>query len=140
MKKFTHKKQTFRLRVNWRSAWYATILWIMAVVASGFVILPWYYLALPLVIFSTTIVYFHKGDKTFSAGLWCGIFWFFTFAILDFFQVVGPYYSNASLYFSDVRNILKYPLILLVPVIYSLVMETKTNRVQPSIDKPLEIW
>lgn len=43
--------------------------------------------------------------------------------ILDFFEIIGPYFGNVAFYFSDFRNFLKYPLVLLMPVIYCLVLE-----------------
>jgi len=107
------------------------VIWLAAIVVGGFVILPWYYLVLPLVVFWTTIVYFHNSDKTLRAGLWCSLFWFFAVGLLDVLEIFGPYYSNASLYFSDFRNWLKYPLILLVPVIYSLILESRIVKKSP---------
>lgn len=115
------------------------VVWIAAVVVGGFVVLPLYYLALPLVVFWTTTIYFNKSDKTLKAGLWCSLFWFFAVLALDVVEIIGPYYSNAPLYFSDTRNWLKYPLILLIPVIYSLVLETRSARRKKStqISEPI---
>ena len=112
----------------WRNLWYSIILWIVVVFVGGFVVLPWFYLVLPIVVFWTTIIYFNNSDKSLNAGLLCSMFWFFAIAALDFLEIIGPYYSNAVLYFSDVRNILKYPLILLTPVIYSLILETRSLK------------
>lgn len=114
-----------RLTISWRDTWYSVVIWLLAIFVGGFVVLPWYYLVLPLVVFWTTIIYFGKSEKTLKVGLWCSLVWFFAVAALDFLEIIGPYYSNASLYFSDSRNLLKYPLILLTPVIYSMVLESK---------------
>lgn len=95
---------------------------------SGIIILPWFFLALPFLVYWTTIIYFKKSDKNLNSGLLCSLFWFFAMSFLDFLQIIGPYYFNASLYFADVRNILKYPLILLIPVIYCLILESKTQK------------
>lgn len=103
------------------------VIWLLAIFVGGFVVLPWYYLVLPLVVFWTTIIYFGKSEKTLKVGLWCSLVWFFAVATLDFLEIIGPYYSNAALYFSDTRNLLKYPLILLTPVIYSMVLESRKH-------------
>lgn len=119
------KLNTTRLKeqINWRAVWYSVIVWLLAIVVSGFVILPWYYLVLPFVVFWTTVIYFRNGDKTLARGIWIGLFWFFAAILLDAFEIVGPYYKNISLYYLDLRNFLKYPLILLIPVLYGLVWE-----------------
>lgn len=119
------RSNKFRFKVNWRDTWYSVVVWLLAILVGGFVVLPLYYLVLPLVVFWTTTIYFNRGNKSLRVGLLCSLFWFFTVAALDFLEIVGPYYSNAALYFSDARNFLKYPLILLIPVIYSLILETK---------------
>ena len=54
----------------------------------------------------------------------------------DFLEIIGPYYSNAQLYFSDFRNWLKYPLILLIPVIYSLILETRNLKKKKNFVTP----
>jgi hypothetical protein len=122
------KKTLHGFKVNWRDTWYSVVIWLGAIIVGGFVILPWYYLVLPLVVFWTTTVYFHNSDKTLKAGLWVSLFWFFAVAALDVLEIFGPYYSNAALYFSDSRNWLKYPIILLTPVIYSLILENGLNK------------
>lgn len=126
--KFNFKIVKTFSRITWRDTWYSVVVWIAAIGVGGFVILPLYYLVLPLVVFWTTTIYFHKSDKTLKAGLWCSLFWFFAVLALDAVEIIGPYYSNAAFYFSDPRNLLKYPLILLIPVIYSLVLEMKTDK------------
>jgi len=123
------KSRKFQFKVNWRDTWYSVVVWLLAIAVGGFVVLPLYYLVLPLVVFWTTIIYFAKSEKqSLQVGLWCSLFWFFAALALDFLEIIGPYYSNAQLYFSDFRNWLKYPLILLIPVIYSLILETRNLK------------
>lgn len=116
------------MKISWRVTWYSVILWLSAIIVGGFVVLPWFYLAMPLVVIWLTVIYFKKTDKTLAAGLWISLVWFLTVAALDLLEIVGPYYMNASMYFSDFRNWLKYPLILLTPVIYSIILENSKAR------------
>lgn len=129
-------KKTF-YRLTWRDAWYSIVVWLAVIAVGGFVSLPLYYFFLPLTVFWTTMIYFGKSEVTLKVGLWCSLLWFFAVAFLDFLEIVGPYYSNAQLYFSDVRNWLKYPLILLIPVIYSLILETRIYT-KKAHDSPFE--
>lgn len=115
-------------KINWRDVWYSTVIWILGFLVAGLVILPWFYLVLPFVVFWTTTIYFKNRDKSLINGLWCSLFWFFAVLALDIFEIIGPYYSNVSLYFSDFRNLMKYPIILLIPVIYALVWESQNSR------------
>lgn len=116
------------MKVDWRIAWYSVVLWIAAIAIGGFVIIPWFYLALPLVVIWLTMVYFKKTDKSLRWGLWVALVWFLIVASLDLLEIIGPYYSNAAIYFSDFRNWMKYPLILLTPVIYSIFLENSHAR------------
>lgn len=117
------KKNKDTLEVNWRIVWYSVLIWFLAIVLSGFIILPWYYLALPIGVFLMTIFYFKKSEKTIKSGLWISLLWFTVISFLDFIEIIGPYFGNAEFYFSDFRVWLKYPLVLLMPVIYSLIWE-----------------
>ena len=126
-----------KVKLDWRLAWYSVLIWFLAIIISGFVILPWFYIVMPVVIFWTTIVYFKKpileflgdgkgkrqNDQILTLGLWVSIFWFLAVAILNVLEIIGPYYANVFFYFSDFRNWFLYPLILLVPVVYSLILE-----------------
>ena len=126
-----------KAQVNWRITWYSVLVWFLAVVVSGFVILPWFYFVMPVVIFFSTIFYFKKpamevfeakkrkrqADRIFALGLWVSIFWFAIMVILNTLEIIGLYYSNVLFYFSDFRNWFLYPLILLIPVVYSLILE-----------------
>lgn len=138
-KTIMRKSKKLEFRVNWRDTWYSVVIWLLAILVGGFVALPWYYLVLPLVVFWTTIIYFGKSAKTLNVGLWCSIFWFFAVAILDFLEIIGPYYSNAQLYFSDSRNWLKYPIILLIPVIYSMILESRKLAKRKSLRDRIEV-
>ena len=115
-------------KFNWRDAWYSVLIWVLAIAVTGIVILPWYYFALPLVVSWTTVFYFRIADKSLKTGLWVALFWFFAVVLLDILEIIGPYYSNAGLYFSDTRNFLKYPVILLFPVIYGLILESRNTK------------
>ncbi len=94
-------------------------------VVAGIVALPWFYLVLPLVVFWTTAVYFRRAERTLYSGLTLALFWFTVVAGLGFLEIIGPYYRNVVFYFSDVRNVVLYPMVLLIPVIYVLVSEGK---------------
>lgn len=89
---------------------------------------PWSYIVLPLVVLGITVVYFNQGTKTFGMGLAVSLFWFFVGIILDLVEIVGPYNVNLGHYFVDGRNWLKYPLILLIPVIYTLILEPERSK------------
>lgn len=128
-------KAKIALKIDWRLSWYSVMIWLLAVVVAGFVILPWFYLALPIVLLATTIVYFKRTDKTLAMGIWVSLIWFLVVAILDFLEIVGPNFGNLAIYFSDFRNWLKYPLILLIPVIYSMVLESE-NAQKPLRNRP----
>lgn len=128
-------KAKIALKVNWRLSWYSVMIWLLAVVVAGFVILPWFYLALPIVLFLMTIVYFKRTDKSLRMGIWVSLIWFLVVAVLDFLEIVGPNFGNLAIYFADFRNWLKYPLILLIPVIYSMVLESK-NAQKPLKNRP----
>lgn len=108
---------------SWRMLWYSILIWTGAILVSGLAILPWFYLVLPLVIFWLTTFYFKKGQRNLKSGLYVALFWFGVVAFLDSLEIIGPYFGDALLYFSDFRNWAKYPLILLVPVVYSLFWE-----------------
>ena len=132
------KKISYSIKFDWRIAWYSVCLWFGAIIISGFVILPWFYLVLPIIIFWLTIFYFKKDEATFATGLKVSILWFLVVVVLDFLEIIGPYYFQIHLWFSDFRNWLKYPLVLLIPVIYSLFWEnTKLKRSRKAKFKPL---
>ena len=114
--------------MSWRTIWYSVLIWLLVIFVSGFIILPWFYLVLPVTIFWLTNIYFGKEDRTFRTGLWISLFWFLVVVVLDFLEIIGPYYMNVSLYFADMRNWIKYPFILLMPTVYSLIAENSNLK------------
>jgi len=129
--------------INWRIAWYSVVIWILAFVLGGFVILPWFYLTLPAVILLVTFLYFRQvkliitlssgqiikpRDRFFALGLGVSVVWFVVIIVLNVLEIAGLYYFNFGLYFSDLRNWLVFPFILLTPVVYSIVLENKRFR------------
>ena len=126
-------------KLNWRIVWYSVLIWILGIILGGFVLLPWFYLVLPITIYWLTAFYLKKGKTTLKVGLGVSLFWFFVVLILDSLEIVGPYYMNASLYFSDFRNWLKYPLILIIPPVYSLIAENiNLKKLHKSLGPPLK--
>lgn len=134
-------KSTFKL--NLRIIWYSVFIWILAFFVASFVMIPWFYLVLPASIFLTTVYYFkiidpfrnRRGrrkfsdrDRIFIYGLAASLLWFLVITILNILQIAGLYYFNFLFYFSDFRNWFLYALILLVPVIYSLILEYLTKK------------
>lgn len=136
----------------WRVVWYSVVLWLGTIAVSGIVALPWFYLVLPLVILLTTVFYFdrveivskisarrtkkHK-DKIIAVGLSVATFWFLLIAMFSVFEIAGFYYFDLLFYFSDPRNWLLLPLVLLVPVVYSIFLEQSLFRVKSK--KPTKI-
>ncbi|EKD57999.1 MAG: hypothetical protein ACD_57C00053G0002 [uncultured bacterium] len=115
-------------KLSWRIVWYSVLIWGATFVLAGFVVLPWFYIALPLVIFWTTAYFFRRSERTFIAGLTVSLFWFSVILALNFIELIGPYYANFPLYFSDFRNWFLYPLVLLIPVVYTLISENSATR------------
>lgn len=133
-------------KLNWRIIWYSVLIWIMAFTIAGFVIIPWFYPVLAIAVSVATIYYFKilnlkkikskakrqsKQDNIFAFGLAVSLFWFFIILFLNFLEIIGFYYFDLFFYFSDFRNWYLYALILLIPVVYSLILENsikcKTN-------------
>ena len=110
---------------NIRILWYSVLVWVFSYIVALVVTIPWFYLVLPFIVFLTTIYYFKKTDVTLAAGLRVAIFWFMTIVIINLLELFVPYYTDFRLYFSDLRNWFLYPLILLIPVIYTIVSENR---------------
>lgn len=110
---------------NIRILWYSILVWAFSYIVALIVTIPWFYLVLPLIVYSTTIYYFKKTEITLAAGLRAAIFWFITIVSINLLELFGPYYADFRLYFSDLRNWFLYPLILLIPVIYTIVLENR---------------
>lgn len=108
---------------RFRDFWYCFIIWVMTFVIASVVALPWFYLILPLFVFWTTVIYFRKAERSLTHGLALAIFWFVVIFSLSMLSIIGPYYHNAIFYFSDLRNLIVYPLVLIIPFIYALVLD-----------------
>ncbi len=124
------------MKITWRIVWYSVVIWVIAWLLSSVVVLPWFYLVTPILIFWVTFIYFKKDvlgllgrgkrhDQILALGLAVSIVWFFILLALNMLEVVGPYYFNALFYFSDLRNWFLYPLVLLVPFIYCLMVDNR---------------
>lgn len=152
------KKRTnllFRLpRISWRITWYSVLIWFLAFAVGGLVILPWFYLVLAIVIFSATIFYFkrdeiiklfdskrirQRSDRIFALGLSVSLAWFFVIIVLNILEIAGFYYFNFLFYFSDFRNWFLYPLVLLIPVVYSLILDNNTKKSRKRKDKAFKL-
>lgn len=114
-------------------------MWGFSVIVAGFVILPWFYVALGLVILYMTVTFFgkvkvpktiyrHRQDRDVMRGLWIGLFWSVAVAVLDFLAFIGLDFASGIIYFSDSRNWFKYPVIILVPIIWGLILENIRKR------------
>jgi len=110
-------------KFRFRDFWYCFVIWVMTFVISSVVILPWFYLILPLFVFWTTVVYFRKAERSLIHGLGLTLFWFAVIFSLSILSIIGPYYNNVLFYFSDLRNLIVYPLVLIIPFIYALVLD-----------------
>lgn len=124
---------------NWRVAWYSVAVWLLSFGLSSVVILPWFYVVFPIFVLALTLLYFRKKKRehnlskniigpVFAQGLSIGFFWFFSIFIFDFIQFVGLDFSGAGVYFLDPRNFIKYPIVLLIPTIYAIVIENNATR------------
>lgn len=124
------------MTLNFRVIWYSVLIWIFAFLVSGIVVIPWFYVVLPLVILLVTVYYFDtkelsikrgkfKKDKVLVFGLAVSISWFFLVSVLSLFEIMGFYYFDFTFYFLDLRNWFLFPLVLLVPVVYGIVLDNK---------------
>ncbi|KKR77926.1 MAG: hypothetical protein UU23_C0007G0004 [Candidatus Curtissbacteria bacterium GW2011_GWA1_40_9] len=117
---------------SFRAVWYAVLVWIFAFFTSGIIIAPWYYVVMPLLVLLLTVYYFDSGelriikkkdrDMIIKYGLGGAIFWFFVAGIFSLLEIAGFYYFNLAYYFSDFRNVFLFPVVLLVPVLYGIVL------------------
>lgn len=127
-----------KFKVNIRIVWYSVLIWIMGFLVAAVVIIPWYYLALTLVIVLTTVYYFKsvkpfevkrgrrsgkERDKILAFGLGAAIAWFGIVGFLTILEIAGFYYFDFLFYFSDFRNWYFLTLVLVVPVVYGLLLE-----------------
>jgi len=112
-------------KFSWRMVWYSVLIWLLFFIVGTVVVLPWFYLVMPMVIFWATVYYFKKGERTLAAGLRVSLFWFVVASSISILEILGLYYRNFVFYFSSFRNWFLYPLVLLIPVIYTLIIEGK---------------
>ncbi|GEM_PF-3030772 len=141
-------------KVDFRRVWYCLLLWFLAVAIGGFIILPWFYPAVAICVFSLTAAFFRKArtsgkiykrgqDKIFARGLSTSLFWAVAVLCLNLVVFVGFNFQSMVVYFSDPRSWFLYPLIILAPIIYSLVLENLEKRelaIQLSLESELDIW
>lgn len=138
-----------KFKLNWRLLWYSVFTCLLAFVVGGTIVLPWFYIILPLVILLMTVYYldgFAKNntrkvrDEIFVAGLGLSIAWFLAILLFSSLEIAGFYYFNFEFYFSDFRNWFLLALVLLVPFIYSLVLgnrsgsKKKNRQVRPALN------
>lgn len=135
-------------RVDWRLCFFSAFVWLQVVLISGFIVLPWYYFALPLAVFITTVIYFRtpqsdlyksrfNRETLFAQGLWLGFAWFVGVFVMDFVEFINFDFQNFYVYLMDTRNFLKFPVVILIPVIYSLVLEQQLK--QTSLQQEIEV-
>lgn len=123
------------MSLSFRKVWYAVILWIIAFLASGLVISPWFYIVMPLLVLLVTVYYFdwrglrlnnkRDRDEIVRYGFAGAIFWFVTICILSLLELAGFYYFDFEFYFSDFKNVFLFPVVLLVPAVYGIVLSNK---------------
>lgn len=126
--------------VNIRIVWYSVLVWLVSFFISGFFVLPWYFLVLPLFVFLITALYcrnISKKQSLFGHGLLVGFVWFISVLVLDIVEIVGLDPSALYINFIDPRNYLKFPIIILVPVIYTLILESSRERVPTTTLNPV---
>lgn len=125
--------------IDWRLLWYSTLVWLLVVLSSGFVAIPWYFFVLPVEVIIATVLYFKtpvnekykkrfNHETLFAQGLWVGTVWFLGILFLDFVEFINFDIQNFYVYLMDSRNFLKFPMVILVPVIYSLILEQQLNK------------
>lgn len=120
-------KRYFKL--DWRLAWYSALLWSLLVFVASLAVFPWFYLAVPAVVLLATSLFFRGTRRAiFAKSLRLSVFWFFTVLALDFVIFVGFDLSNLYLYLVDGRSFLKFPIVILVPVLWGLLKEQKARK------------
>jgi len=121
-------------KIDFRIVWYSSLLWLVSTLIGGLVVLPWFYIFLAVFVFIMTVITFSKirvpkslyrrrQDKNLIKGLWIGLFWSAAILVLDFSEFNGFSVSTWRVYFSDSRSWFKYPLFILIPIIYALILE-----------------
>lgn len=128
------------LKLNWRMIWYGVLIWILEFLVGSFVMLPWFYFVFPGAVLLICALYFRKVKtfrlgrrfkgvtvSVFAQGLACSLFWFTVVLLLDSAALLAFDGASVSVFFLDPRNFVKYPLIILIPAIYSLVLENRSK-------------
>lgn len=129
----------FKIHLSYKLVWYAAIIWLATFVISSTMVLPWSYLASAFLVFAASVFYvrgeagkYNKRntgrDVIFEIGLFASIVWFGAITIISILEIAGFYYFDVGLFFSDIRNWILFPLILVMPVVYSLVLDGKKNK------------
>lgn len=138
-------------KIDWRLCFFSAYVWVQVVLISGFIVLPWYYFVLPLAVFISTVLYFKtptnvryisrfNRETLFAQGLWLGLVWFAGIFLMDFLEFVNFDLQNFYVYLLDIRNFLKFPMVILIPVIYSLVLEQQLkNKSKLIIDQDVGV-
>ena len=57
-----------------------------------------------------------------------GFFWFLAVLVLDIVGLVSFNDASFSVFFLDPRNFVKYPVVILTPLIYGLIRESKNSE------------
>lgn len=123
---------------SFRTTWYALLVWIIAFLISGTIVVPMYFIVMPLVVLMLTVYYFDTAqlkkvkakdrDLFIKYGIVGALFWFLVAGILSFVEMAGFYYLNVGFYLSDFKNLFLFPVILLTPVLYGIVLSNKMFR------------
>lgn len=129
--------------LNFRGLWYSVLTSLLAFLIGNIVALPWYFLILPLVIVLVTVFYFDRTDQVklllskkirknndiiFALGLSVSVLWFLMLVLVSILSIAGFYYFDFLFYLSDPRIWVLYPMVLLVPVVYSLLLQNNLSR------------
>ena len=136
---------------DWCLSFYCAFVWLQVVLISGFVVLPWYFFVLPPAVFFTTVLYFRtpkselyksrfNRETLFAQGIWLGLAWFVGILLMDFVEFVNFDLQNFYVYLQDSRNFLKFPVVILIPVIYSLVLEQQMMKKKPVLKLASRNW
>ncbi|MEX2028089.1 MAG: hypothetical protein WD988_01140 [Candidatus Curtissbacteria bacterium] len=119
---------------DFRLVWYSLLLWVVCAAVGSAIVLPLFYLITAISIFVLTVAFFRKikrfsrRDKIFARGLRTSLFWSVVVLVMDLVTFVGFDLASLLVYFSDPRSWFKYPLIIFLPIIYSLVLENLRDK------------
>ena len=141
MKKRIHssrKSNGFRPNISFRAIWYLVLTWVFGFIIGSTIVLPWFYIILPLVVLLLAVYYLDRPtitvskkdlrDEIFKAGLALSVVWFLGALIYSTFIVWEFYYFNFNLFFSDSRNWFMPAVFLIIPIVYSVVLANIKGR------------